>query len=776
MKDTAAGQDERTFSELQQKRNQLYIDTVNAILDHLKKPRVESEDVGEAYEQAMAALKEEGFTYKASGKIIQQAEGILMTRYVEASISESSQTQASRVTGDDETAANTVQVKIFRVPSRKLDSHKEDSRAKEVSSATGVSPEAFLKGLFEKHLENIQKGQAPDHDKVLVESSITKQDYAGIRNLRVHQYSGENGVQNIHAHAYILGNDNYEQNLKHLYAQCQPSLKGYHLFFQEATAEAADKAAAKAASDAGIFNVSLIDGADGGFLSRPLNRWKSDDEFKMAAKAAEARSEARSEAELGFNFESVNSTVNDYFQSGVSLSGDVIEAAKKAIAAIEAKIGKVDDANKEALADAYNQMNSAMLGVAKLDGHVTEATAENIKKLLENRTKEISDLQTIYKGLQQLPRDMQIALKPALEAMIMSRCGYGVSLGCKSGKDRTFIVMCMIGALEKNLASVNDSEFLCGPGFAMAVKDEAMDPSGREIAEGNCDGAFGTKSGSRLMPGTIKRQLEQVDLKELKDHLDESDRCANLNNIKIPWSTRAKRYFSWPFFRQKKSEQLAVQSAQPKTAEEISPSPKTMSVGSASQKAASLGIFPADMLILKDEILQKSIDGVESGDLLRIIHQYSKQSGIDISQPASDAALKQSLKKINQEAQEDFVKIEIGKMNKTSEGQKPEDAGDYHCDHNQYGQVASFTAKSSLDKDQAQKMVEAYSRLNYQGPIHVNVTSQDELEGAKAASISVSKAVVVRFNGNTYHYPSSEDTSQHDLKQGGPLVKGRSSP
>ena len=775
MKDAAAGQAEPKFSDLQQTRNQLYIDTVNAILDHLKKPRVESEDVGEAYDRAMAALKEKGFTDQASKKIIQQAEGILMTRYVEASISESSQTQAARATGDDETAANTVQVKIFRVPSRESSSPTEDSPAKEDSLATDASPEAFLKGLFEEHLENIQKGQAPDHDKVLVESSITKQDYAGIRNLRVHQYSGANGVQNIHAHAYILGNDNYEQNLKHLYAQCQPSLKAYHLFFQEATPEAADKAADKAASDAGIFNVSLIDGADGGFFSRPINLLK-EDEFKMADKAAEARSTAKTE----FKFESANSTVNDYFQSGVSLSDAVIEAAKKAIAAITAKIGEVeiaDDENKKTLAEAYNQMNLAMLGVAKLDGQgVTEATAANIQSCLEARKKEISDLQEIYDGLPQLPRDMQIALKPALEAMIMSRCGYGVSLGCKSGKDRTFIVMCMIGALEKNLTSLNNEGFLSGPEFAKAVKDEAMDPSGREIAEGNCDGAFGTKTGNRYMPRTIKRQLGQVDLKELEDHLDASDRCANLNNIKIHWSTRAKRYFLWPFFRQKKSEQLAVQSAQPARAKEISSSPKTtMSVGSAPQKAASLGIFPADMLILKDEILQKPIDGIESHGLLRIIHQYSKQSGIDISQPASDAALKQSLKNINQEAQEDFVKTKIGEIHKASELSKPNGTEDYDCYCNQYGQVASFTATSSLGKDQAQKMVEAYSQLNYQGPIHVNVTSQDELEGAKAASISVNKAVVVRFNGNTYHYPSSEDASQHDPNQGRSSVQGRSS-
>lgn len=192
--------------------------------------------------------------------------------------------------------------------------------------------------------------------------------------------------------------------------------------------------------------------------------------------------------------------------------------------------------DKVKLANDYNQMNAEILGVRVSDVEkLIVADEDNIEKILTQGAIEIGQLSNLYQQLEKAPLDMQVVLKPALEAMIMSRCGHGVSLGCKSGKDRTFVVMAMVNAIERFIQIKPDMtlQSLCEREFAKVMKEEASGFSGRFIAMDNCDGAFGTKTGYGYMPSTIKSALSSEDREQLKAVLSDSNRCANLNNFKI---------------------------------------------------------------------------------------------------------------------------------------------------------------------------------------------------------------------------------------------------
>jgi hypothetical protein len=493
------------YNKCQELRKELFCSTARAILEKLNLPQETIDQYtdktlspDDMYGYVIKSLKGHGFSVKQSQKVIQQAEGIMMTRIK-----------------DDPVIQDKGGCKIFRVSSRNL---KQD--IKEPSGLDKASK--FLFDLFSVRMSAFDSRKMP----TLVESSITKQEYAGIRNFRVHQYSGPYGVNQIHAHAYIMGNSRYKENLEHLKQQCGTAMAAYKNFY--------------GAERDLIFNVSLIDGGDGGWLSKKVNQFRNffkDNEFEMAKLAEKTRSENT----FDFDYFSANSTLNTYGRTKVKVCSKVIESARKAVYQRMRKLSSEED--KEKLANDYNQMNAKILGsdgdvdfLEKCEASkIRVADKGNIEGILTQGAIEIEQLSNLYQQLEKAPLDMQVVLKPALEAMIMSRCGHGVSLGCKSGKDRTFVVMAMVNAIERFIQIKPNMtlQSLCKKEFAEVMKEEALDVSGRLIAMDNCDGAFGTKTGYGYMPNTIKKALSSVDREQLKAGLSDSNQCANLNNFKI---------------------------------------------------------------------------------------------------------------------------------------------------------------------------------------------------------------------------------------------------
>ena len=500
------------YKECQALREQLFRLTARAILmqlgesvAHIKQNTSKEVPPEFIYAHVMKSLRDNGFSTKQSQKVIQQAEGVMMMRIK-----------------DDPVIQDKGGCKIFRVSSRNL---KQDIKKPEGLDKSSE----FLFELFSGRM-----GAFYGSDKstsVLVESSLAKQEYAGIRNFRVHQYSGPYDVHQIHAHAYIIGNYRYKENLEHLKQHCEPAMAAYQRFYSGDGAERGR-----------IFNVSLIDGGEGGWLSKKLNQFRNifkENEFKMA----ELADKIHASHEFDFDYLRVNSTLNTYGRTKVMVCPQVIESAKKAV---DLRISKLhSEKNQSKLANAYNQMNAEILGISVSEGDfhkkceaskITVANKDNIEEILTQGAIEIGQLSNLYQQLEKAPLDMQVVLKPALEAMIMSRCGHGVSLGCKSGKDRTFVVMAMVSAIERFIQIKPEMtlQSLCEREFAKIMKEEASGFSGRFIAMDNCDGAFGTKTGYGYMPSTIKSALSSEDREQLKAILSESNQCANLNNFKIP--------------------------------------------------------------------------------------------------------------------------------------------------------------------------------------------------------------------------------------------------
>jgi hypothetical protein len=128
--------------------------------------------------------------------------------------------------------------------------------------------------------------------------------------------------------------------------------------------------------------------------------------------------------------------------------------------------------------------------------------------------------------------------------------------------------------------------------------------------------------------------------------------------------------------------------------------------------------------------------------LKNIINQYkSFWPGV---QDQAEAALQKSLNEAKLDDSFDAVK-EFLNTNKNQAA----DYADFAVTKNMYGQVSALASKAALTEDSAKAMLEKFLAFNYEGPVYVAASSQNDFDLAIAAAGSLcsdnSLKVIVSF-------------------------------
>jgi hypothetical protein len=163
-------------------------------------------------------------------------------------------------------------------------------------------------------------------------------------------------------------------------------------------------------------------------------------------------------------------------------------------------------------------------------------------------------------------------------------------------------------------------------------------------------------------------------------------------------------------------------------------------------------LFPKDMLVLNQERLDAEIEWagppeneVSKQKLKKIINQY-KSFWPGPSSLFAEAALKTSLQTASLVNLYDGVKAFLDQN-----PNKAADYADFAVTRNKFGQVSALASKAALTKESAKAMLEEFLAFNYEGPVYVAASSQNDfdlaIEAAKALSSDTSLKVIVSFGG-----------------------------
>lgn len=178
--------------------------------------------------------------------------------------------------------------------------------------------------------------------------------------------------------------------------------------------------------------------------------------------------------------------------------------------------------NQDEIAKNRKELKSLMklyLNTTSLDN--LESLQFNLNETgAESENNEERQRRKLYKG--QEIKHCADRFNPVISIMIASRLGCVVNMGCKSGKDRQYIVQCMVHALESSwekkggdIKEVMNSKDFCNE-FALRYCSSL----GSSVAEYNCVGARGIKGPN--IPGSIYENMDTKykELIEAKYNLD----------------------------------------------------------------------------------------------------------------------------------------------------------------------------------------------------------------------------------------------------------------
>jgi hypothetical protein len=191
----------------------------------------------------------------------------------------------------------------------------------------------------------------------------------------------------------------------------------------------------------------------------------------------------------------------------------------------------------------------------------------------------------------------------------------------------------------------------------------------------------------------------------------------------------------------------AKQSASQDPAQRLSSSHSTFFSRQATHQAPSL--FPKDMLVLNQECLNAeselpglSVNEASKQKLKNIINQY--KSFWPGPSSFAEAALRTSLQTAGLVNSYDGVKAFLDQN-----PNKAADYSDFAVTKNMYGQVSALASKAALTADSAKAMLERFLAFNYEGPVYVAASSQNDFDlaiaAAKALASDTSPKVIVSF-------------------------------
>jgi hypothetical protein len=155
------------------------------------------------------------------------------------------------------------------------------------------------------------------------------------------------------------------------------------------------------------------------------------------------------------------------------------------------------------------------------------------------------------------------------------------------------------------------------------------------------------------------------------------------------------------------------------------------------------------MLVLNQECLNAeselpglSVNEASKQKLKNIINQY--KSFWPGPSSFAEAALRTSLQTAGLVNSYDGVKAFLDQN-----PNKAADYSDFAVTKNMYGQVSALASKAALTADSAKAMLEKFLAFNYEGPVYVAASSQNDFDraiaAAKALASDTSPKVIVSF-------------------------------
>ena len=401
-------------------------------------------------------------------------------------------------------------------------------------------------------------------------SSLNKEANAKIRNKRAYIYgNAKMGVQKISVHSFVTAGGEHKNNMNSLIDESQQYFNTFKDFMGIGD------------SDPSYVYATLVDGPEAA-ISKLTNSVKDENENTLFNNAQEADKKI-DKAKIY----RVNTTQKAGFVFNYKPNPELTALfAKKLEVLMEAYDKNMQKGSKD-LAARFNTMNAKLINpnvetnqeidVLKSFG-VEAATEHDVVDILKAKKTQLQALVSVYNKLSDLSDNYHY--KPALECMIASRMGIPGSLGCKSGKDRAFVHICVANVIESKLTQIsgmnlgkldfsperlaqNLKEFLGSKEYAKDLANELMRENhhGRKVGAENCDGAYGTKDADVVIPKNINKEaMLDSTYEKLTDYIKESNKYAQQNkySFKAKKPTMWQRIINW-FLRRTEPPQVEYQ-------------------------------------------------------------------------------------------------------------------------------------------------------------------------------------------------------------------------